>query len=224
MADPTVSPRFVLASASPRRRELLASLGLDFAVRPVDVPEVPEPGEAAARYVLRLARQKAAADARPGELVLAADTVVVLAPEPGEEVAGEEAEGGHPGELLLEKPVDAADARRMLARIAGRRHTVLTGVALLRPAAGGEPAAEVTEVVASMVRMAPLTAAEIDWYVATGEPMDKAGAYAIQGLGAMFVDAVEGNYTNVVGLPLPTVYRLAAALGHDLRRRVTPRP
>jgi septum formation protein len=105
----------------------------------------------------------------------------------------------------------------MLAAIAGRRHTVLTGVALLRPAAGGRPAAEVSEVADSRVWMAPMSAGEIAWYVATGEPMDKAGSYAIQGLGAMFVDAVEGNYTNVVGLPLPTVYRLAAALGHDLR-------
>jgi septum formation protein len=204
VADTGIQPSLVLASASPRRRELLASLGLDFAVRPVDVPEVPGAGEAAADYVLRLAREKAAAAARPGELVLAADTVVVLPDPDGAEV-------------LLEKPLDADDAKRMLAAIAGRRHTVLTGVALLRPAAGGRPAAEVSEVADSRVWMAPMSAGEIAWYVATGEPMDKAGSYAIQGLGAMFVDAVEGNYTNVVGLPLPTVYRLAAALGHDLR-------
>ena len=210
-ADPP-HPRLVLASASPRRRELLASLGLDFAVRPVGVPEVRAPGEAPAAYVLRLAREKAAAEARPGELVLAADTVVVL------DDAGGDGGGDGGGELLLEKPAGRADARRMLALIAGRRHTVLTGVALLRPAADGRPAAEASEVVASRVTMAPLSAAEIAWYVDTGEPMDKAGSYAIQGLGAMFVESVEGNYTNVVGLPLPTVYRLAAALGHDLRR------
>ena len=191
-----MTPRLVLASASPRRRELLASLGLEFAVRPVDLDETYRPGEAAPDYVLRLAREKALARAGPGELVLAADTVVVLDGE------------------LLGKPSDPEEARRMLARLAGRRHTVYTGVALVD---GGR---EATEVVASEVEIAPLSAEEIDWYVATGEPLDKAGSYAIQDLGALFVESVEGNYTNVVGLPLPAVYRLAAALGHDLRRRV----
>jgi len=205
-----VTPRLVLASASPRRRELLASLGLDFTVRPVDLDETPLDGEAAPDYVLRLAREKARARAEPGELVLAADTVVV-----------------HDGELLG-KPAGPEEARRMLARLAGRRHTVFTGVALLEagPAGGGGAAGdrEVAEVVASDVEIAPLSAEEIDWYVATGEPLDKAGAYAIQDLGALFVDSVRGNYTNVVGLPLPAVYRLAAALGHDLRRRVAAGP
>lgn len=196
----------VLASASPRRRQLLASLGLDFTVRPGDLDETPLVGEAAPDYVLRLARAKARAQARRGELVLAADTVVVL-------------DGD-----LLGKPESPDDARRMLARIAGRRHTVLTGLALVAVGAAvdgdidGDGTREVSEVVATEVDMAPMTAEEIDWYVATGEPLDKAGSYGIQGRGALFVEAVDGNYTNVVGLPLPAVYRLFAALGHDLRR------
>lgn len=174
---------------------LLASLGVAHAVRPVDVPEVRRPGEAARDYVLRLAREKAGARAEPGELVVAADTVVVFDDE------------------VLEKPADPADARRMLARLAGRWHSVLTGVALFEPGAGRRAAA----VDESRVRIATLSDDEIAWYVDTGEPMDKAGSYAIQDLGAMFVETVEGNYTNVVGLPLPTLYRLVVELGHDLR-------
>lgn len=115
---------------------------------------------------------------------------------------------------MLGKPRDAADARRMLAAIAGREHTVLTGVALVAAPAGERRAT----VEASRVRMAPMSAELIDWYVATGEPLDKAGAYAVQGLGALLVETVCGNYTNVVGLPLPATARLFAALGHDLRR------
>ncbi|HVT60267.1 MAG TPA: Maf family protein [Thermoanaerobaculia bacterium] len=195
----------VLASASPRRRELLASLGLAFRVRAPGVDESPRPGEDPRRLVRRLAVAKAAAYAGAGELVLAADTVVVL------------------GAEMLGKPRDRDDARRMLALIAGREHVVLTGVALRGPArsgvedgAGGERCA--AAVASSRVRMAPMNGEEIEWYVATGEPLDKAGSYAVQGLGALFVEAVRGNYTNVVGLPLPTTYRLFAALGHDLRR------
>lgn len=197
-------PRLVLASASPRRRELLAGLGLEFTVRPVDLDETPEPGEDPRAYVARLAREKAAAAARPGELVLAADTAVVI------------------GGALLGKPEGPAEARRMLAGIAGRVHTVLTGVELVL---GERRAAAVSE---SRVRLAELDAERIAWYVATGEPLDKAGSYAVQGLGALFVEAVEGNYTNVVGLPLPEVYRLFAALGYDLLELVagspSPRP
>jgi len=194
-------PRLVLASASPRRRELLAGLGLEFTVRPVDLDETPEPGEDPRAYVARLAREKAAAAARPGELVLAADTVVVIVG------------------TLLGKPEGPEEARRMLAQIAGRVHTVLTGVELIL---GERRAAAVSE---SRVRLAELDAERIAWYVATGEPLDKAGSYAVQGLGALFVEAVEGNYTNVVGLPLPEVYRLFAALGYDLLELVaTPRP
>jgi septum formation protein len=192
----------VLASGSPRRRELLAGLDLAFTVRPADVDESPLAGEAAAACVERLALAKAvtsagaaAAAGEAAELVLAADTLVVL-------------DG-----RMLGKPRDAAEARRMLASIAGREHTVLTGVALLE-APGGHRAATVE---ASRVRMAPMTPAELDWYVATGEPLDKAGSYAVQGKGGLFVEAVDGNYTNVVGLPLPATYRLFAALGYDLR-------
>ncbi|HXU47382.1 MAG TPA: Maf family protein, partial [Thermoanaerobaculia bacterium] len=186
-------PPLVLASASPRRRELLTGLGLTFSIRPADLDETPLPGEAPEPYVLRLARAKAAAAVRPGELALAADTVVVL--------------GGE----LLGKPTDPEDAERMLAKIAGREHQVYTGVALAERNGGSGSESdrkvdrEVVTVVLSRVRMAPLDAATIRWYVATGEPLDKAGSYAVQGLGALFVEAIDGNYTNVVGLPIPAV-------------------
>lgn len=149
--------------------------------------------------MLRLAREKAQAVARPGELVLAADTTVV--------VDGE----------ILGKPLDAEDARRMLRLLAGREHEVLTGIALAEPNQenGGRTVARVD---LTRVRIAPLTDEEIGWYVETGEPMDKAGAYGIQGLGSLFVEAVDGNYTNVVGLPVPAVYKLFAEMGYDLLR------
>ena len=188
-------PSLVLASSSPRRRELLGALGLRFAVRAVDLDETPLPGEDPRATVLRLAQAKAAAQAHPGELVLAADTVVVIDGE------------------LLGKPPDPAGARRMLARIAGREHTVLTGVALEDP--GRDRRA--SDVASSRVRMAAMSPQEIDWYVATGEPLDKAGSYAVQGLGALYVEEVFGNYTNVVGLPIPLTYRLFRELGYDLR-------
>jgi septum formation protein len=184
----------VLASASPRRRELLAGLGLAFTVRAADVDESALAGEAPAAYVRRLAAVKARARAEAGELVLGADTTVV--------VDGE----------MLGKPRDAADARRMLASIAGREHTVLSGVALYEAASGREESLVET----TGVRMSGLSRREIAWYAATGEPLDKAGAYAVQGLGALFVEAVHGSYTNVVGLPLPATRRLFGALGYDL--------
>jgi septum formation protein len=186
-------PELILASGSPRRRELLEGLGVRFTVRPVDLDESPLPGEAPRDYVLRLAVEKAAAAS--GELVLAADTTVV--------VDGE----------ILGKPRDDEDARRMLRLLSGREHSVLTGIALGK-------AAEVDE---TLVRFAPLSEAEIDWYVATGEPRDKAGAYAIQGLGSLFVESVEGSYSNVVGLPIPRMYRLFARLGYDLKDFRKPR-
>jgi septum formation protein len=126
--------------------------------------------------------------------VLAADTVVVIDGE------------------LLGKPKDPEDARRMLARIAGREHTVLTGVALEEPGRERKTSA----LASSRVRMGALSAEEIAWYVETGEPLDKAGSYAVQGIGALFVEEVFGNYTNVVGLPLPLTYRLFRELGYDL--------
>jgi septum formation protein len=194
----------VLASASPRRRELLSGLGLRFEVRPADLDETPRAGEAPRDYVLRLALGKAAARAAAGELVLAADTVVV-------------AEGE-----LLGKPRDPEDARRMLGRIAGREHTVFSGIALFEPAK--EDGTEIGELVArsaatveeSRVVLAPLGERDIAWYVATGEPLDKAGSYAVQGIGALFVEAVHGSYTNVVGLPLPATSRLFQELGYEL--------
>jgi septum formation protein len=188
-------PRLVLASGSPRRRELLAGLGVEFDIRPSDIDESPLDGESARACVERLAREKAAHDAGPDELVLAADTVVLI------------------GDRLLGKPADADDARSMLREIGGRTHTVLTGVALHHGASGRTRSC----VELSGVRMAQVGEQEIDWYVTTGEPLDKAGSYAIQGRGALFVEAVDGNYTNVVGLPLPATRRLFAELGFELR-------
>lgn len=181
----------MLASGSPRRREILARLGYEFTVRPVELDEGQLLGEDAVSYVRRLAEAKARADARTGELVLAADTVVVLDDE------------------LLGKPRDSGEAAAMLRRLAGRDHEVSTGVAVLDVDARHlEVAVDTTR-----VRIAPLTEAEIAWYVATGEPMDKAGAYAVQGLASLFVTAIEGNHSNVVGLPVPVTYRMLGARG-----------
>lgn len=191
-------PTLVLASASPRRRALLQSLGLDFVQRPAAIDETPLPGEEPLRYVDRLAGEKAKAEAQVGEVVLAADTTVVLAGR------------------ILGKPGDASEAREMLASLAGRWHEVLTGVALFDPKRG-ELAQGVER---SRVRIARLTASQIDWYVTTGEPFDKAGGYAIQGRGALLVESIEGNYTNVVGLPLPLVGRLFRQLGMELMGRL----
>ena len=185
----------VLASASPRRSALLAGIGLAFTVRPGPVDETPRPGETPAALVERLAREKAAA-ARPGagELALGADTEVAL------------------GGTVFGKPADGADAARMLRLLSGREHDVVTGVALV----DGTSGRVASGVELTRVRIALLSEREIAWYVASGEPLDRAGAYAIQGRFALFASAIEGNYGNVVGLPLPLVYRLAAELGHDL--------
>jgi septum formation protein len=187
--------KFILASSSPRRRELLASIGLDFEVRPSHVPEVHEPGEAPAEYVARLSRDKAhaLASANREDWVIAADTTVVL------------------GDQLLEKPVDADDAARMLTTIAGRTHVVYTGVTLENISREWKD----TRVAATEVTMLPLSAADIQWYVATGEPLDKAGAYAAQGVGGMFIEAIRGSYTNVVGLPLATLFQMLRDAGID---------
>jgi septum formation protein len=188
--------KFILASASPRRRELLASIGFDFDVIPSSVPEVRDAGESPEEYVARLSREKAAAvAAKHGDRwIIAADTTVLL------------------GEELLEKPSDPADARRMLATIAGKTHIVYTGVTLQHAGDGYHD----TRVAESEVRMLPLTEREIEWYVATGEPLDKAGAYAVQGIGAMFIDSVHGSYTNVVGLPLALLYQMLKRAGIDV--------
>ncbi len=193
--------KFILASASPRRRELLASIGLDFEVRPSHVPEMHEEGEAPEEYVARLSRDKAhaLAEQNPGEWVIAADTTVML------------------DEKLLEKPVDAADAARMLATIAGRTHVVYTGVTLENVERDWRD----TRVAESEVRMLPLSSEDIEWYVKTGEPLDKAGAYAAQGLGGMFIESIHGSYTNVVGLPLATLFQMLRRAGMDpLTRKV----
>lgn len=180
--------RLVLASASPRRAELLTTAGFAFDVEPVDVDETPRPAEPAIDYVLRVARDKAAAWGRQhgGEVacVLAADTVVVA------------------GGQILGKPSDAAHAREMLLMLSGTTHLVHTGVVVRT---GG---AEVAEVVTTRVRFIPLTEADIAWYLQSGEAEGKAGAYAIQGLASRFVDWIEGSWSNVVGLPVATVYRL----------------
>lgn len=187
--------RIILASSSPRRRELLSGIGLAFEVIPSHVPEVHEEGEPPEVYVSRLSRSKAEAIAtqHPGAWVIAADTTVILDDE------------------LLEKPVDRADAARMLATIAGRTHIVYTGVTLQK--LNGDWCE--TSVAESEVRMLPLTAEDIDWYVETGEPMDKAGSYAVQGVGAMFIDSIHGSYTNVVGLPLATLFQMLRRAGLD---------
>ncbi len=174
----------VLASASPRRRQLLAQFGFDFEVRPANTDETPRPGEPPIEYVQRVAREKAAAVARPGELVIAADTTV--------DVSGE----------IFGKPVDDHDARRMLHRLSGRHHEVHTGVAL------AVQDRIVSTVETTAVSMAAITADQIGWYVATGEPADKAGGYALQGIGGIFVISVVGSVSNVVGLPLSVVVRL----------------
>jgi septum formation protein len=174
----------VLASASPRRIELLRAAGFAATVVPADVDETPQPGERPPAHVVRLARAKATAVARlhPDAAVLGADTVVVLDDE------------------ILGKPRDEADGRRMMARLSGRSHQVYTGLAL---SAGGSIR---EDVVVSEVTFASLTDDEMAWYVASGEGRDKAGGYAIQGLASRFVTCVRGSYSNVVGLPVAVVY------------------
>ena len=184
----------ILASQSPRRAELLRNAGIEFEVRPADVDESVRAGEEPTEYVKRLAREKALAvlaTAPAGAVVLGADTTVV--------VDGES----------LGKPVDSIDARQMLARLSGRRHQVTTGVCVARRNAEGSAetkvAAEVTE-----VEFATMSAEEIAGYVASGEPMDKAGAYAIQGGASRWVLRIEGCYSNVVGLPVARVRAMLA--------------
>jgi septum formation protein len=186
-------PRLVLGSASPRRAALLRELGAAFTVRASNAPEIAAPGESAAEFARRVAREKGAALAptSAGAWVLSADTVVVL-------------DG-----VVLGKPADAAAARRMLQCLSGREHEVLTAVALTAP--DGRPAGEL--LVRSAVLFRTLSPADIDAYVASGEPLDKAGAYGIQGGAAGFVVRVAGSYTNVVGLPVDEVRDLLARFG-----------
>jgi septum formation protein len=174
----------VLASQSPRRAEILRHAEIPFVVRAVPVDETPREAEDAVPYVRRLAEAKARAAATgPGEIVLGADTTVLVDRE------------------MLAKPADAADARRMLSLLSGRRHEVITGICLRR----GEE--QVSDHAVTAVWFAALSALEIDHYVASGEPMDKAGAYAVQGAASKFIPRIEGCYFNVVGLPIALVYR-----------------
>lgn len=174
--------KLVLASASPRRQELLRTARIPFTVRPAEVDEQPLANESPEAYVRRLAEAKARASWQSGELTLGADTVVTL-------------DG-----LILGKPSDAADARRMLRLLSGRSHQVLTGICLY-DGTKTRATVETTE-----VEFLELTNEEIDAYVAGGDPLDKAGAYGIQGEASKFVKRVEGCYFNVVGLPLARVY------------------
>ncbi|OYW09829.1 MAG: septum formation inhibitor Maf [Acidobacteriia bacterium 12-62-4] len=172
----------ILASQSPRRREILERAGIPFTVRVADVDESLREGEAAQSYVRRLATRKAVAAGRPAEVVLGADTTVVV-----------------DGEILA-KPTDEADAARMLRLLSGRSHEVITGTCLK---VGGQLYIDAETTV---VRFMAMHEAEIAAYVATGEPMDKAGAYAIQGGASRYIDRIEGCYWNVVGLPVAKIY------------------
>ena len=205
--------RLVLASSSPRRAEILRSVGWDFRIQSVDIDESHSPGEAAVEYVERLAREKAeaAAPLKRDSLVLGADTTVVV-----------------DGDILA-KPRDEDDARTMLRRLSGRWHEVLTGVALIykgepqledgNPSRGEYVGASSPCLLAhesTRVLFAALSDEEINWYVSTGEPMGKAGAYAIQGRAALFIEEIEGDYWNVVGLPVRLVYKMTREISRAI--------
>lgn len=192
----------VLASASPRRQELLRGAGISFTVQPADIDETPHAGEPPRECAERLAREKALAvwGTRPQDRVLGADTIVVI------------------GEKILGKPVDGDDAVRMLRLLSGRVHQVITGVCVVE-AVASDSAPHSSEVKSesevlrtasetTLVTMTRLSDDEIREYVATGEPMDKAGAYAIQGMASRWIPRIEGDYSNVVGLPVALVYRM----------------
>jgi septum formation protein len=183
----------VLASASPRRQEILRNAGIPFVVHPTDIPEVPREGEAPRSCAERLAREKAldVFSQRPDDCVLGADTIVVVDAE------------------ILGKPRDRADAARMLRLLSGRTHQVITGVCLAGPQARGKDTRSET----TLVTMNGLSDDDIRSYVLTGEPMDKAGAYAIQGIASRWISRIEGDYLNVVGLPVSLVYRMLRERG-----------
>jgi septum formation protein len=206
----------VLASASPRRQELLRNAGIAFTVQPADIDESPLPGENPRDCAERLAREKALAvwRTRPQDVVLGADTIVVV-------------DG-----IILNKPLDAADAARMLHLLSGRTHEVITGVCLVSPADPASAIEDPGETVqlkirfellrnengelstaseSTLVTMSAIPEQEIQDYITTGEPMDKAGAYAIQGRASRWIPRIEGDYTNVVGLPVALVYRLLSS-------------
>lgn len=181
----------VLASASPRRQELLRNAGIPFTVQPADIDETPLPGELPRDCAERLARQKALAiwTTRPHDIVLGADTIVFV------------------DQSILNKPADAEDAARMLHLLSGRTHEVITGVCLAVGAPNESPRVSVASET-TLVTMSALAEQDIREYIATGEPMDKAGAYAIQGRASRWIPRIEGDYTNVVGLPVALAYRM----------------
>lgn len=200
----------VLASASPRRQELLRNAGIAFTVHPADIDETPLPGESPRTYAERLAREKALTvwKTRPLDLVLGADTIVVV------------------NETILGKPRDADDAARMLHLLSGRTHEVITAVCIVQPmGVNCEPHETVhrelrtdnpqltTAFESTRVTMTEISDEEIRAYIATGEPTDKAGAYAIQGMASRWIPRIEGDYSNVVGLPMALVYRLLREFG-----------
>ena len=188
----------VLASASPRRQELLRNAGIAFTVQPADIDETPLANELPRDYAERLAREKALAvsEAQSEKYVLGADTIVVI------------------DDQILGKPPDADDAVRMLRLLSGRTHAVITGVCLVGPVADGRPPVSgKTNSETTLVTMTEISDAEIRAYIATGEPMDKAGAYAIQGMAARWIPRIEGDYSNVVGLPVALVYKILLEMG-----------
>ncbi len=196
----------VLASASPRRQELLHNAGIPFTVQAADIDETPLAGESARDCAERLAREKALAvfRGRPGDCVLGADTIVVV------------------DDVILGKPSDAGDAARMLRLLSGRTHEVITGVCVVGPSDSQSQSKLRTEnrelktgSESTLVTMSEISDAEILDYVATGEPMDKAGAYAIQGRASRWIPRIEGDYSNVVGLPVALVYRMLRELRVD---------
>lgn len=199
-------PKLVLGSSSPRRRDLLDAVGLSYAILKPETPEVPMPGELPEAYARRNAMEKAAwvvdhigaEDKRqPGIIVISADTIVVL------------------DDKILEKPADAAHAKTMLHGLSGRWHTVISGVTL-QSAYGHSPQAE-TFAVQTRVLIKNLSKAEIESYVRTGEPLDKAGGYAAQGIGSYMVERIEGSYANVVGLPIAEVVQaLEQSFGYTI--------
>jgi len=204
----------VLASASPRRQDLLRNAGIEFLVKATNIPELPREGENPPACAERLAREKALAVSgqRPGDFVLGADTIVI-------------ADG-----QILGKPRDAADAARMLGLLSGRTHQVITAVCLLGPQLGNadqelRTGLEDTRSETTLVTMDALSDEDIRSYIATGEPMDKAGAYAIQGIASRWISSIEGDYFNVVGLPVALLYRMLREHGVALaRNRLVAKP
>ncbi|HEV7799126.1 MAG TPA: Maf family protein [Pyrinomonadaceae bacterium] len=185
--------KLILASKSPRRAEILRAVGWEFEAIAANIDETRRQGEEAASYVKRLATTKAETIARksPAGLVLGADTVVVIDKE------------------ILGQPRDDEDARRMLTLLSGKWHEVLTGVALMR---AGQPSQLLVDQETTRVRFTEMSADEIDWYVSTGEPQGKAGAYGIQGKAALFIEEIQGDYFNIVGLPVRLVYEMSGRL------------